>query len=358
MRPSPVTMEPALPQTPKNDKVLIIDDEVTRINLLTILLERVGYACVLGVADSSTAWSTFRDYKPDLVVLDLHMTPFTGFDVLRQIKPFIPAHDFVPILMLTGDVSREAREEALASGAMDFLSKPFSTSEIMLRMENLLKARRLHVALEEQKNELERRVDERTRELSLAYEEVYTKLVMMAEFRDDDTGEHAKRVARNAGAIAAGLGLDPSLCARIASAALLHDIGKIAIPDSILLKPGRLDAEEIQTMRKHVQIGAEILGNSHSEILRIAEQIALTHHEKWDGTGYRGLAGEEIPLFGRIVAVADVFDALTSERPYKDSWSVEAAIDEINAGSGTAFDPAVVASFNEVVGRASLRAAA
>lgn len=342
----------------KSDRILIIDDEESRVKLLTALLGQAGYSSVEGETDSGRGWITFREFQPDLVILDLHMVPFTGFDVLRQIKPFVQPDDYVPILMLTGDMSQEAREEALRSGAMDFIAKPFRAAEIMLRIENLLRTRRLHVALEAQKQELELRVEERTRELRLAYEEISHKLARVAEFRDDDTGEHARRVARSAGQMAAVLGLDSDECKRIEAAALLHDIGKVAIPDTILLKPGRLDPEEVEFMKKHVRVGAEILGDSHCETMRLAEQIALTHHERWDGTGYLGIRGEDIPLAGRIVAVADVFDALTSDRPYKPSWSVEAAVEEINAGAGTAYDPKVVEAFNDVVAHSRLQKAA
>jgi putative two-component system response regulator len=197
--------------------------------------------------------------------------------------------------------------------------------------------------------ELERKVNERTADLEAAHLDMVKRLAIAAEHRDDDTGEHTRRVAAMAAAISRQLGIDQEEAAIIFRAAPLHDVGKIGIPDSILLKPGRLTPEEFDVMKTHTTQGAEILRDGGSHVLRVAEEIAMNHHERWDGTGYpRGLAGEEIPLVGRIVAVADVFDALTSNRPYKKAWSVREAVGEVNRSAGTQFDPIVVNAFNHV----------
>jgi putative two-component system response regulator len=339
-------------------KILIIDDEQERITLLNELLALGGFHNTKGLADSRHAWKVFMDYRPDLVVLDLHMAHLNGFDILRHLDGLIDQRDYLPILVMTGDASRETREQALASGAMDFIAKPFNVSEILLRVKNLLHTRLLHLELQRERNQLEVRVQERTKDLEDAQQEILERLALAADYRDDDTGEHTRRVGDLAKALALELGIAEQEADRIGRAALLHDVGKIGVPDNLLLKPGKLTPEEFEVIKKHTDIGGGILSGSRFRLLQVAEEIARTHHEKWDGSGYMGLQGEEIPLAGRIVAVADVFDALISERPYKEAWPREKAIGEILAGAGKHFDPRVVEAFTKIVGAPAEVAAA
>jgi putative two-component system response regulator len=262
-----------------------------------------------------------------------------------MLRPWIEARWF-PIVALTGDPTPDTRKRALVAGAKDFITKPLDATEVLLRIRNLLESRFLALELRGQSLSLEQRVDERTRELTSARMEILERLAVASEYRDDDTGEHSQRIGRTSALLARALGLPDDLVKLIRLAAPLHDIGKIGVPDQILLKPGKLTPEEFSLMKNHVNIGAFILSRSHSRLLQVGERIALTHHEWWDGSGYAsGLAGEQIPIEGRIVALADVFDALAHDRPYKAAWPMEQAVQEIVRLSGTQFDPAVVKAF-------------
>jgi putative two-component system response regulator len=266
------------------------------------------------------------------------MPHFDGFAVMQQLHAAVNGNA-VPILVLTADATAAAKHKALKEGARDFLTKPLDETETLLRINNLLEAR-FHSVL------LESKVQERTQDLEKAQLETLQRLALAAEYRDDDTGLHTKRVGLAAAHIAEALGLPPAQVNLILLAAPLHDVGKIGISDAILLKPGKLTDEECDTMRQHTVIGAKILSGSTSPWLQLAEEIALSHHERWDGRGYpQKLAGEDIPLVGRIVAVADVFDALTHERPYKKAWPVGEALAEIEAQSGRQFDERVLQAF-------------
>jgi putative two-component system response regulator len=248
--------------------------------------------------------------------------------------------------MLTADVSAETKQQALAFGAKDFVTKPFELTEVRLRIKNLLETRFLHLQLQGQNQLLEIKVRERTRDLEEARIESLQRLSLAAEFRDDATGQHTQRVGRVSALLAQALGLPDELVQLVRLAAPLHDVGKIGIADAILLKPGKLDPDEFRVMTTHTTIGGHILSGSQSPLLQLAEQIALSHHECWDGGGYPlGLRGEDIPLAGRIVSVADVFDALTHRRPYKEAWPAGDAAAEIERQGRSKFDPRVVEAF-------------
>jgi len=253
--------------------------------------------------------------------------------------------------VLTADATPDAKRRALSAGARDFLTKPLDHIEVLLRIRNLLETRLLHVQLANQNQILDERVRLRTRELEAARVEILERLAVAAEYRDDDTGKHTARVGFVSARIAAAMDRPPSEVELIRRAAPLHDVGKIGIPDAILLKPGKLTPEEWAVMKEHAPIGAGILGGSTAPVLQLAEEIAASHHERWEGGGYpRGLAGTQIPLASRIVAVADVLDATTHERPYKPAWPLEDALAEIEAQAGRHFDPEVVEVFLPTAG--------
>lgn len=333
----------------QNATILAIDDEEVNLVLLRRLLQQAGYHNLVTSDDPRRALALFWRHQPDLVLLDLHMPYLDGIAVIKQLQSEIPAGSYLPMVILTADISAEAEQQALASGAKDFLNKPFKATQILLRIRNLLETRFLHLALQQQNQELERNVEHRTRELEGARLEVLERLALAAEYRDYNTGQHTQRVGRLAEKIALRLGLPADEAALLRRAAPLHDVGKIGIPDNILLKPDKLSKAEFKVMEKHVRIGARLLSKGHSELIKTAELIALTHHERYDGSGYpRGLTGEEIPLIGQIVALADVFDTLVHERPYKQAWPLEKALAEIEAQRGHWFSPRVVDAFFEV----------
>ena len=332
----------------KHARILIVDDQVANIELLKRMLEHDGYTAVESTMDSSAVVPMCAQQPPDLLILDLHMPEPDGFEVLLQLQPWLQGRWF-PVLVVTADVTVEARQRALSAGARDFLTKPFDMVEVLLRIKNLLEVRFLQLEARKQNLVLEQLVEDRTRDLDEARVEALSRLALAAEYRDDTTGEHTQRVGRTSAAIAQVLGLRPQQVSLIRHAAPLHDVGKIGLRDGILLKRGRLTDVERDEMKTHVSIGRSILSASNSPLLKMAEEIAWTHHERWDGKGYMsGLTGDEIPLSGRIVAVADVFDALTHTRPYKEAWPVQDAVAQIVAESGTHFDPLVVDAFRSL----------
>jgi putative two-component system response regulator len=330
----------------KNAQLLVVDDEDVNVHLLERFLQRWGFTNVLTTTDSAQTVALCRQCRPDLLLLDLQMPDPDGFRLLELLAEEIhgPAH--LPVLVLTADITPEAKQRALSSGARDFVTKPFDAAEIQLRVRNLLETRRLQLELQSANDTLEQRVETRTRELDTARLETLERLALAGEYRDDNTHEHAQRVGRTAALLAAMLGWLPDEVELIRRAAPLHDIGKIGIPDAILLKPAKLDADEFELMKSHTLIGHQILTGSASEILQLSAEIALTHHEHWDGKGYpHGRAGDEIPVSGRLTAVADVFDALTHRRPYKEAWPLDATLAEMRVGSGRHFEPALIEAF-------------
>jgi putative two-component system response regulator len=326
-------------------RVLIVDDEPVNLALLQALLEAEGYTDIRCTSDPRSVVRTVVDWDADIVLLDLVMPHLDGYAVLEQLRFAAQSQVFMPVLVLTADPSYAAKERALRLGANDFLTKPFDPVEAVLRVGNLLETRALHQQLRAHNDQLETRVRERTAELDEARLEILDRLAAAAEYRDDDTHRHTQQVGDVAALIALELGYAAADAETLRRAAPLHDLGKIGISDEILLKPSRLTASEFAQIKRHTEIGARILTGSRSAVLQLGEVIALTHHERWDGSGYRGMRGEAIPYESRIVAVADVFDALTHERPYKHAWPRTDAVQYIRDGAASQFDPTVVSAF-------------
>lgn len=335
-----------------NPRILIVDDDPTNLHMLDRLLDIGGYDDVRKATSGAEAIKEVIDHSPDLVLLDLHMPGVNGYEVLRILRQSVSSSVYLPILVFTADATHESRKKTLELGASDFLTKPGDATEILLRIRNFLTMRGLHKSLNDRNVNLEGMVLERTRELENAQVEIVERLARAGEHRDDITGEHTKRVGDLSSKIARLLGL-PELESRLISlAARLHDLGKIGVPDSILMKPDKLSPIEFTEMQNHCAVGASILSHGNTMLIQMAERIAMSHHERYDGKGYpHGLIGESIPIEARIVAVADVFDALTHERPYKKAWEVSEAVAEIQRLSGEHFDPRVVNAFLVAIGQ-------
>lgn len=332
--------------------VLVVDDERSNRVALQRTLEDIGFKRIVTAADGESALEAVVSEHPDLLILDLHMPGMDGFAVLDSLRAQLSDDDFLPVLIVTGDKQWELRQRALSMGAKDFLNKPFDVSELGARVLNLLETRRLHLQMRELNHLLERRVWTRTRELERAKDEILFRLAQAAEYRDDVTGKHAERVGAGSAILAEVLGLSPAQCDILRRAAPLHDVGKIAIPDSILLKRGPLTPEEREVMESHTTIGAHLLTESTSEIIESARVIALTHHERWDGRGYpNGISGAEIPIEGQIVSVVDALDALTHTRPYKTSMGYAEAEARLLADDGAAFAPDLMRALVRARGR-------
>jgi putative two-component system response regulator len=333
----------------KGSPILVVDDDVLIGTLVQEILRGDGYTDIHVATDASSALRIFEAVEPALVLLDLTMGDVDGLELMRRLAGLAGEDEPVPCVVLTADTRDDTRHRALAAGASDFLTKPLDRIELLLRVGRLLHITQLQKRLREHNQDLIEAVAHRTRELERARVEILERLALAAEYRDDDTQEHAWRIGRTCALLAVALGLPDDLIEVIGRAAPLHDVGKIGVSDSILLKPGHLSPGEYERMKSHTTIGAEILAGSQSALLRLAAEIALTHHEHWDGGGYpRALRREEIPLAGRIVAVADVFDALVHERPYKHAWPLTEALQEINAQAGTQFDRAIGDAFTSL----------
>ena len=332
----------------RHARILIVDDEEANVEILRRTLERAGFGRIESTTDSRQAKELYVRLRPDLILLDLHMPHVDGLEVMTELNEIAEA-SYLPILILSGDLAPEARREALSRGAKDFVSKPFQQDELLLRIRTLLETRLLYLQIQSQNQLLEAKVRERTRALEEAQIEIIERLAVAAEFRDDNTGQHTQRVGQMSALLARQLGLPDSQVTLIRRAAELHDVGKIGVPDAILMKIGKLTAEEFEVVKTHTIIGARILSGGKFPLLRLAEEIAFTHHERWDGSGYAGIKTSDIALAGRIVAVADVFDALTQQRPYKPAWPVGEAIGEIERQRGRQFDPKIVDAFMRVI---------
>ncbi|MBW7472849.1 response regulator [Marinobacter sp. M216] len=325
--------------------IFVIDDEPVNLKLLNKILKNAGYLNLVLISDPRDVIASYREHRPSLILLDLNMPNIDGYQIMEQLKdlddPLLP-----PIIVLTAQNQQDYLLRALETGARDFVNKPFDRRELLMRVRNFLDAHVAHKLVRDQKNHLELLVEERTRELQATRLGIIRRLGHAAEYRDEETGNHILRMSKMCALLASKAGYNKQQCDLILAASPMHDIGKIGIPDSVLLKPGKLDPEEWRIMKSHSEIGARLLEGDDSELLAMAREIALTHHEKWDGTGYpNGLQGKAIPLPGRIAALADVFDALTSPRPYKEAWPMEKAVELIRENRGNHFDPDLVDLF-------------
>ncbi|GGC65500.1 HD domain-containing phosphohydrolase [Undibacterium terreum] len=326
-------------------RVLIVDDNSVNLLLLAKLAESVTGTPAVTFEDPVKAVEWCKVNEPDLILVDFMMPKMNGHDFIRAIRT-LPCCDDVPIVMVTTENEKAVRHEALEIGATEFLAKPVDVPECRSRIRNLLALRHAQNLLRDEKKLLQYEVEIATAAIVERERELILRLSKAAEFRDPETGAHVQRMAHYSKLIAKRLGMPASFQQLLLEAAPMHDIGKLGIPDYILLKPGKLTDAEMAIMRHHPTIGANILEGSDIPLLQLGEEIARTHHEKFDGTGYPlGLSGENIPLSGRIVAVADVFDALSSERPYKKAWSPERAKSFLMESAGTHFCPVCVNAF-------------
>lgn len=336
-------------QGERTERILIVDDAPANLRLLKKMLSFQGYQHLILLDDPIQARETYLSERPDLILLDLNMPTLSGLQVLAQLKalndPLLP-----PVVILTAQHQKESLIEALEAGARDYITKPFDNSELVIRIRNLLDAHLAHRMLHDKKSVLEEMVQARTEQLHRTRLQVVQRLGMAAEYRDEETGSHILRMSHTCALLAKAIGWNDADCDLILNASPMHDIGKIGIPDAVLLKPGKLDPEEWEIMKSHASIGAKLLEGDDSDLMRMARDIAVSHHERWEGSGYpEGLHGDAIPEAGRIAALADVFDALTSERPYKKAWPLEEALNLIREQRGKHFDPRIVDAFFKIL---------
>ncbi|MBA1345734.1 response regulator [Rhizobium sp. WYCCWR 11152] len=325
--------------------LLIVDDSESSLLALETAVRGFAGCVVESFTNPLEALDRCQAVDFDVVLVDYMMPQMNGIEMIRRLRRQ-PGYEDVPVVMITSQAKRSVRLEALEAGATDFLAKPFDPLELQARVLNLMALHKAQLALADRAKSLDMAFRHATEQADMREQEIIWCLAQAMASRDGNTGDHIERVANIAELIAEGLGLDRIQRRNIYLAAPLHDIGKIAIPDAILQKPGKLERHEIERMREHVPIGVAILANSSAELSRVATAIIAGHHEKWDGSGYpKGLSGDAIPIEARIVAVADVFEALCSDRPYKQAWPIEQAYEEIIACSGSHFDPACVAAF-------------
>lgn len=326
-------------------QVAIIEDSTINLTVLCGIVGKMAGVKAHGFSDPVGALASLANQQADLLIVDYIMPGMNGIEFIRAAR-LLPGYANLPIVMITADVDRSTRLSAIDSGATDFLSKQVEPVELRARVGNLLRLRQAQLVVERRAEELANEVAAATRHLQLREEEIIHRLARAIEFRDNETSAHVGRVALVSRIIAENMGQSPEFSHTLYLAAPLHDVGKIGVPDAILNKPGKLDPAEMAAMRKHVDIGAQILADGDSDLVRMAAAVAAGHHEKWDGTGYpRGAAGTDIPLAARIAAVADVFDALCSPRCYKPAWPVNTARAEILRCVGSHFDPACIAAF-------------
>ncbi|HLF17813.1 MAG TPA: HD domain-containing phosphohydrolase [Candidatus Omnitrophota bacterium] len=332
-----------------NAKILIIDEKQGAVSLLMEILQRAGYRNITFTHNPVRAIDLYSQIKPDLVFLDIDMPHLNGFEIMGQLKA-IEGSSYLPVAIISDTPDQAIRHKALESGAKDFLNKPYNRVEVLVRIHNLIEVRMLHTEVRHQNKILEDKVKVRTQELYETQLDVIQRLARAVEYRDSETGLHVIRMSNYAACLSAEYGLNMEQCELILTAAPLHDIGKIGIPDAILRKPGKLTPQEWEIMKTHTTIGAELLSGSNSRFLIMAKTIALTHHERWDGSGYPyGLKGDEIPIVGQICGLSDVFDALTTKRPYKEAWTMDETLKAIQKFSDIQFNPKLVECFFRVL---------
>jgi len=330
-------------------RILLVDDNQTNLMLLTKLVAILPSCEPVPFLDPSDVLAAMPKLEYDIAVIDYQMPGYNGVELLREIEMF-ERYKGKPVVMITADTDMATRMACLDAGSIDFLNKPVNPLEFQARMKNLIALVDARNKLADKAEWLREEVEKATCEIREREEEIIDRLSIAASFKDAETGLHTKRVGEYSQLIARALGLPAEECSDIRLAAPMHDIGKVGIPDAVLLKKGKLTEQEFAAMQKHTLLGCDILRESKSSLLQLAATIAASHHERWDGQGYpRRLAGREIPISGRIVAVADNFDALTSARPYKEAWSVSQAVDHIREKSGTQFDPQCVRAFEEAL---------
>ena len=330
-------------------RIMVVDDEPANLKLLSLTLRTEGYSRVELVQDPRDVLALYQTARPDLILLDINMPHLDGYGVMDQIRALADTMA-PPIVVLTAQSGEDYVLRALTGGASDFLSKPFNRRELLARVHNTLMAHMAHRLMHDQNGVLEQMVQQRTLELSQSRLDIVRRLGRASEFRDNETGQHILRMSHASALLARRIGWSEQACELILNASPMHDVGKIGIPDGILLKPGPLTDDERDIMQRHTVIGAEILSGSDDELLKMARDIALSHHEKWDGSGYpRRLVAKAIPEAARIVAITDVFDALTSERPYKKPWSVPEALRFMNEQANRHFDPELLQHFMAIL---------
>jgi len=337
----------------KPKKILIVDDEVKNRTLLATYLDAEGYEHQEAV-NGMQAIKMTKDCQPDLILMDIMMPLMNGFEATRKLKE-APETKHIPIIMLTALEDRESKIRGLETGAEEYLTKPVDRMDLKVRVRNLLRLKEFNDFLANHNRILEQQVDERTQALKDSFVETIYTLMRAAEYRDDETGIHVKRVSFYAKKMAEKLGMDKTFCETIFYASPMHDVGKLGIPDRILLKSGKFTSEEWEIMKTHTTIGAGILAETSSPYLRMGREIALGHHERWDGGGYPGgLRGDSIPLPARIMQICDVYDALRSKRPYKPAFDHAKTMKIITRGDGRTgpshFDPGVLAAFQSSAG--------
>jgi putative two-component system response regulator len=326
-------------------QALLVDDSRSALDFLKRHVEADGTVQVTAFTNPLQAVASAMQRAYDIVLVDYEMPGMDGISFIRELRTF-PQFAEIPFVMITSIEDDQVRMKALEAGATDFLPKRPQSLEMQVRLRNLIRLGLAVRKLNDRAADLASEVAAATRKLQEREEEIILRLALAVEYRDNDTGEHTLRVARYSRVIAEQLGLSPRLCRDIYLAAPLHDVGKVAIPDRILLKPGRLDADEMAVIRTHTGIGARILADSHCELIQIGAEIAAAHHERWDGSGYpKGLSGADIPIEARVVAVADVFDALTTKRPYKEAMPLHEARRYLEDKKGIEFDPTCVDAF-------------